>query len=576
MAGSLVAVGAVYYVVQATASDGDLLDLDNIELSQSSLVVATDPDTGAQVEYATLRSSNSHRVWADLEQIPTNLQYAFICTEDKDFYSEPGVNFKRTIGAMINEYLLPIYSSKQGASTLEQQLIKNLTSDKSASGIEGALRKLREIYRALILSRSYSKETILEAYLNTISFTGTIQGVQTAANEYFDKDVSELTLWECASIASITKNPTNYNPYTNPENLINRRNFLLYNMWQQGVISDFFFSYFHVTKVEVMGTSRYTDEQVKEMALQGVFTDNSILAVLLHSRVDVEGVPFVEGFYITRLSHNSICISVREKKAVGCIPYLDSYIYFDRNGIFIESSHTRDELVPFFDGIEVSHVIEGEKLPIKGSSVLTTAVALSTIFQKNDAIPDHIEFDTSYQITLTYGDIRVMLGKDEYLEDKMTRVSAILPKLSGKKGILHLENVNDNSKTITFEQDLGEDGVIEDVDTAAAYENAVANWHGGYDLEGDYTGEGEYDQNGNYVGSRPTEESIAANGSWLGGYMEDGSYTGYGQLDKDGNYVGPNPNETSEDGSEEELEDYSEDYSEDYNNSGYDGYDEEY
>ena len=106
---SLAAVAAVYYAVQATANDGNLLDLDNIELSQSSTVVATDPDTGAQVEYATLRSSNSHRVWADLEQIPTNLQYAFICTEDKDFYNEPGVNFKRTIGAMVNEYLLPIY-----------------------------------------------------------------------------------------------------------------------------------------------------------------------------------------------------------------------------------------------------------------------------------------------------------------------------------------------------------------------------------------------------------------------------------------------------------------------------------
>ena len=116
--GSLLAVGAVYYVVNATADDGNLLDLDNIELSQSSVVVATDPDTGAQVEYATLRSSNSHRVWANLEQIPSYLQYAFICTEDKDFYNEPGVNFKRTIGAMINEYILPIYSSKQGASTL--------------------------------------------------------------------------------------------------------------------------------------------------------------------------------------------------------------------------------------------------------------------------------------------------------------------------------------------------------------------------------------------------------------------------------------------------------------------------
>ena len=123
-------------------------------------------------------------------------------------------------------------------STLEQQLIKNLTDDNSASGIDGALRKVREIYRALCLSRSYSKETILEAYLNTISFTGTIQGVQTAANEYFNKDVSQLSLWECATIASITKNPTNYNPYTNPENLIHRRNFIMYNMWQQGVISE--------------------------------------------------------------------------------------------------------------------------------------------------------------------------------------------------------------------------------------------------------------------------------------------------------------------------------------------------
>lgn len=238
MAGSALAVCAVYYVVQETADDGDLLNLDNVELSQSSKILAQDSSTGQWVEYATLKSSNSYRVWANLENIPEDLQYAFICTEDKDFYSEPGVNIKRTIGAMVNEYILPIYSSKQGASTIEQQLVKNLTDDDSASGIEGALRKLREIYRAFGLYRNYSKATILEAYLNTISFTGTIQGVQTAANEYFAKDVSQLTLAECATIASITKNPTNYNPYTNPENLINRRNYLLYNMWNQGKISE--------------------------------------------------------------------------------------------------------------------------------------------------------------------------------------------------------------------------------------------------------------------------------------------------------------------------------------------------
>lgn len=316
----------------------------------------------------------------------------------------------------------------------------------------------------------------------------------------------------------------------------------------------FFFSYFHVTSVEVVGTTYYSAEEVKTMALQGMFTDNSVLAVLLHGKIDVEDVPFIEGFNITRLNHNIICVSVREKKVVGCIPYLDNYVYFDRNGIFVESSRTRDESVPFFDGLQVDHLVLNEKLPIKGNTILTTAVTLATIFQKNQTVPDHITVDSSYQITLIYGDVTVMLGKDEYLEDKMNRVLAILPKLSGQKGILHMENVTENSKIITFEKDTPEEGdtTASQTDVTDAYESALANWHGGYDGQGDYTGEGQYDANGNYVGPQPTEESIAALGNWNGGYMEDGSFTGYGQLDKDGNYVGPNPNETSDDGWEEE------------------------
>lgn len=293
----------------------------------------------------------------------------------------------------------------------------------------------------------------------------------------------------------------------------------------------FFFSYFHVTKVEVMGTARYTDEQVKEMALQGAFMDNSVLAVLLHSRVDVEGVPFVEGFHITRLSHNSICISVREKKAVGCIPYLDSYIYFDRNGIFVEGSTERNEKIPFFDGIKVKKVIQNEKLPIKDETVMNTAVALSTIFAKNDKVPDHIEFEDDGQISLVYGDITVKLGKDEYLEDKMTRVLAILPMISEKKGILHAENVNDNSKNITLEQEQDES------------QTSAENWTGGYDEEGNYTGEGEYDENGNYVGPKPQTDLEYAQENWVGGYDEEGDYTGSGEYDANMTYVGEAPTE---------------------------------
>ncbi len=344
-----------------------------------------------------------------------------------------------------------------------------------------------------------------------------------------------------------------------------------------GVI--FFFTYYQVDEVQVMGSSHYSEKQIKKMVLRGPMASNSVLAPLIYTKKNTKDVPFVEGYTVTRLNRHTICVSVKEKDIVGCIPYLDSYIYFDRNGTFIESSTERNEKIPFFDGIKVKHVIYNEELPIKDKMVMNTAVALSTIFQKNDKIPDHIEFSDDGQISLLYGDITVKLGKDEYLEDKMTRVLAILPLISDKKGILHAENVNDNSKMITLEQETdettdssetwtggydeegnytGEGEYDENGNYVGAkpqtdLEYALSNWVGGYDEEGDYTGSGEYDANMNYVGPAPTEESMAANGDWKGGYREDGGYDGVSEYDRDGNYVGSvedaqNSDSTSEDG----------------------------
>ena len=342
----------------------------------------------------------------------------------------------------------------------------------------------------------------------------------------------------------------------------------------------FFFVYFRVENVEVMGSSHYTDEEVREMILRGPMASNSVLAPLLYSQDEVEDVLFVEGFSVTQLNRNTIAISVKEKQPVGCIPYLDSYIYFDRTGVFIEGSRQRDESVPYFDGIQVNRVVMGEKLPIKGDTVLNTAVALATIFQKNQMIPDHIQFDNNYQISLLYGDITVMLGKDRYLEDKMTRVIAILPMIEGKKGILHVESVTDSVKTITFEEEIeevtaenwpggydenGDYTGYDEYDEEGNYvgprpmselDYALEAWVGGYDEELDYTGAGEYDANGNYVGPAPTQEELDANGDWKGGYEDDGSYTKTGEYDREGNYVGPNPNEEDfqEYGGEEEYD----------------------
>lgn len=343
----------------------------------------------------------------------------------------------------------------------------------------------------------------------------------------------------------------------------------------------FFFTYYQVDEVQVMGSSHYSEKQIKKMVLRGPMASNSVLAPLIYTKKNTKDVPFVEGYTVTRLNRHTICVSVKEKDIVGCIPYLDSYIYFDRNGTFIESSTERNEKIPFFDGIKVKHVIYNEELPIKDKMVMNTAVALSTIFQKNDKIPDHIEFSDDGQISLLYGDITVKLGKDEYLEDKMTRVLAILPLISDKKGILHAENVNDNSKMITLEQETdettdssetwtggydeegnytGEGEYDENGNYVGAkpqtdLEYALSKWVGGYDEEGDYTGTGEYDANMNYVGPAPTEESMAANGDWKGGYREDGGYDGVSEYDRDGNYVGSVEDAQNSDSSDSTSED---------------------
>ena len=307
-----------------------------------------------------------------------------------------------------------------------------------------------------------------------------------------------------------------------------------------------FFSYYKVDSVEVRGTSHYTDEEVKKMVLRGPLASNSVLAPLFYSTTKTDDIIYVDAFKVTQLNRSTICISVKEKKIVGCIKYLDSYIYFDRNGIFVEGSQTRDETVPYFDGIQVNKIVMDEKLDIKGDTVLNTAVALSTIFQKNDMIPDHIQFDSSYSISLIYGDITVQLGKDENLEEKMNRVIAIMPKIQGKKGILHMESVS--TDTNTFEEEKEEQDNTE---------ITAENWNGGYNEDGDYTGDGEYDENGNYVGAKLKTALEEAIENWNGGYDGEGDYTGAGEYDADGNYVGPKPTQESLDAAAQENSDSS-------------------
>ena len=253
---SVAAVALSMYVVKVTENDATLLDLQNLELSYTTIIYSREETESGQeewIEYARLTSAAEDRIWVDSSAISDNLKNAFIAIEDHDFYNHPGFNFRRTVYAFLNEVSRMVTGSylrgnMQGASTIEQQLIKNITDDDESTGIDGYMRKVREIFRAIALDNRYSKEEILEAYLNTIGLTGNVAGVEAGANRYFDKHAGDaeniaegkepLTHAECASIAAITNAPTKYSPITNPEDHLARRDQILYEMWQQEYISE--------------------------------------------------------------------------------------------------------------------------------------------------------------------------------------------------------------------------------------------------------------------------------------------------------------------------------------------------
>ena len=190
----------------------------------------------------TLKDSDSNRVYKTYEEITANSEYlphAFVAIEDERFYEHNGVDLQGIIRAGIVG-ITNGFNFTEGASTLTQQLIKNNVFPNFVNEetfFDKVERKLQEQYLALQIEKEMSKEEILEAYMNTINLGQGCLGVQTAATRYFNKDAADLTLSECAVIAAITQNPTNYDPVTNPEKNATRRETVLSNMLDQGYIT---------------------------------------------------------------------------------------------------------------------------------------------------------------------------------------------------------------------------------------------------------------------------------------------------------------------------------------------------
>ena len=211
------------------ASEPTGIDLKAKSLNQTSFIYIKDKETGDFKEYQTLYSTEN-RIWVDNQNIPQAMKDAVVAIEDKRFYEHDGVDWARTLSAVVN---LATGEDTYGGSTITQQLIKNITDDNEVS----INRKLREICKALKLEDEYTKDQILEAYLNVVNFGNNCQGVESAAQLYFDKSIKDCSVAECAAIAGITQNPSLWNPLVYPENNKERREIVIDEMYDQGKIT---------------------------------------------------------------------------------------------------------------------------------------------------------------------------------------------------------------------------------------------------------------------------------------------------------------------------------------------------
>lgn len=228
-----VIIGVTFYnYIDEYLIDPDY-DIEFLEtsLNQTTKLYYTD-ENGNNIELADQRiHGNENRSWVSYNKMPKTLIDAFVSIEDERFWSHSGVDWKRTFGA-VKEFVSG--NDSYGGSTITQQLIKNITQEDDTT----IQRKVSEIFRALSLSQNRSREEILEMYLNTIHLSRSNYGVQAASNYYFGKDVSELTLVECAALASIPKSPTKYDPVKNPENNKDRRVLVLDKMAELKYITE--------------------------------------------------------------------------------------------------------------------------------------------------------------------------------------------------------------------------------------------------------------------------------------------------------------------------------------------------
>lgn len=208
---------------------------------------------------------------------------------------------------------------------------------------------------------------------------------------------------------------------------------------------------YKITTVYVDGNKHYTNEEIRNMVMDGFMGDNSMFLSLKYKDKSIENVPFVAKMDVEIVDPNTIRINVYEKAIAGYVEYLEKYMYFDKDGVVIEASTQRTKGIPQVTGLTFDHVVIKEPLPVENTDIFNAILNITQLVNKYNLSIDKIYFAKDDSITLHFERIKVALGQPNNLDEKIMKLQYILPEIKGKSGIIRLETYTDDTQNISFE-----------------------------------------------------------------------------------------------------------------------------
>lgn len=211
--------------------------------------------------------------------------------------------------------------------------------------------------------------------------------------------------------------------------------------------------HYTVTTSYVEGNVHYTDEEILDMVMTGRYGNNSLFLSIKYRNKSISDIPFVEKMDVSVVDPHTIKVEVYEKALAGYVEYLENYMYFDKDGIVVESSLAKTSGIPLVTGLSFDHVVLHEPLPVENPEIFKAILSITQLVNKYNLSIDRIFFGSDDTLTLYFGEVRVALGEAADLDEKLMKLQYMLPELEGKKGVLRMENYTEETKNISFEPD---------------------------------------------------------------------------------------------------------------------------